>query len=34
VAPEELSGLHRRYLRSAFRIVRSAQRALALRYSL
>jgi CBS domain-containing protein len=34
VPPEELSGLHRRYLRSAFRTVRSAQRALALRYSL
>lgn len=34
VSPQELSGLHRRYLRSAFRVVRSAQRALAQRYSL
>jgi CBS domain-containing protein len=32
VAPEELSGLHRRYLRSAFGIVRTAQKALAQRY--
>ncbi len=34
VSPEEMSGLHRRYLRSAFGIVRSAQRALAQRYTL
>ncbi|TVQ48315.1 MAG: CBS domain-containing protein [Gammaproteobacteria bacterium] len=34
VDPESLSGLHRRYLRSAFGIVRSAQRALAQRYAL
>ncbi len=34
VDPEALSGLHRRYLRSAFGIVRSAQRALAQRYAL
>ena len=32
VNPDELSGLHRRYLRSAFRIVSEAQKALALRY--
>ncbi|MBS3745664.1 MAG: CBS domain-containing protein [Wenzhouxiangellaceae bacterium] len=34
VDPDELSGLHRRYLRSAFRIVSEAQKALALRYLL
>lgn len=34
VDPEELSGLHRRYLRSAFGIVSAAQKALALRYLL
>jgi probable addiction module antidote protein len=34
VALKELSVLHRRYLRSAFRLVRSAQWALALRYAL
>ncbi len=34
VDPEELSGLHRRYLRSAFDIVRAAQKALAQRYVL
>lgn len=34
VDPQDLSGLHRRYLRSAFGIVRSAQRALAQRYAL
>ena len=34
VAPDELSGLHRRYLRSAFGIVDSAQKALAQRYLL
>jgi len=34
VDPDELSGLHRRYLRSAFRIVSEAQQALALRYLL
>ncbi len=32
VDPDELSGLHRRYLRSAFGIVRTAQKALAQRY--
>ncbi len=32
VDPEQLSGLHRRYLRSAFGIVRQAQKALAQRY--
>ena len=32
VDPDELSGLHRRYLRSAFGIVRQAQKALAQRY--
>ncbi|TVQ33590.1 MAG: CBS domain-containing protein [Wenzhouxiangella sp.] len=32
VDPEALSGLHRRYLRSAFGIVRTAQKALAQRY--
>lgn len=32
VDPDELSGLHRRYLRSAFGIVRTAQEALANRY--
>lgn len=32
VDPDEVSGLHRRYLRSAFRIVSEAQKALALRY--
>lgn len=34
VDPDELSGLHRRYLRSAFGIVSEAQKALALRYLL
>jgi len=34
VDPDELSGLHRRYLRSAFGIVRQAQKALAQRYQL
>jgi CBS domain-containing protein len=34
VDPNELSGLHRRYLRSAFGIVRQAQKALAQRYQL
>jgi CBS domain-containing protein len=34
VAPDELSGLHRRYLRSAFGIVDNAQKALAQRYLL
>lgn len=34
VDPDELSGLHRRYLRSAFSIVTSAQKALAQRYML
>ncbi|NKI35838.1 CBS domain-containing protein [Wenzhouxiangella sp. XN79A] len=34
VAPDALSGLHRRYLRSAFGIVREAQQALAQRYVL
>jgi len=34
VAPDELSGLHRRYLRSAFGIVSAAQKALAQRYLL
>jgi CBS domain-containing protein len=34
VSPDELSGLHRRYLRSAFGIVRDAQKALAQRYQL
>lgn len=34
VDPDELSGLHRRYLRSAFSIVTSAQKALAQRYVL
>jgi len=34
VDPDELSGLHRRYLRSAFSIVTQAQKALALRYML
>ncbi len=34
VNPDELSGLHRRYLRSAFGIVRAAQKALAQRYVL
>ena len=34
VDPDELSGLHRRYLRSAFGIVTSAQKALAQRYML
>ncbi len=34
VDPNELSGLHRRYLRSAFSIVTSAQKALAQRYML
>jgi len=34
VDPEELSGLHRRYLRSAFGIVKTAQRALEQRYTL
>ena len=32
VDPDELSGLHRRYLRSAFGIVKSAQKALEQRY--
>ena len=34
VDPEDMSGLHRRYLRSAFAIVRQAQKALAQRYQL
>ncbi|AKS42879.1 DUF294 nucleotidyltransferase-like domain-containing protein [Wenzhouxiangella marina] len=34
VDPDELSGLHRRYLRSAFGIVKTAQKALELRYSI
>jgi CBS domain-containing protein len=34
VDPAELSGLHRRYLRSAFGIVRQAQKALAQRYQI
>ncbi|HKL49946.1 MAG TPA: DUF294 nucleotidyltransferase-like domain-containing protein [Wenzhouxiangellaceae bacterium] len=34
VDPDELSGLHRRYLRSAFGLVSEAQKALALRYLL
>ena len=34
VSPDELSGLHKRYLRSAFGIVRDAQKALALRYQI
>ncbi|MGK7294472.1 MAG: DUF294 nucleotidyltransferase-like domain-containing protein [Candidatus Wenzhouxiangella sp. M2_3B_020] len=34
VDPDEMSGLHRRYLRSAFGIVTSAQKALAQRYML
>jgi len=34
VDPEQLSGLHRRYLRSAFGIVRQAQKALAQRYQI
>ena len=34
VSPEELSGLHKRYLRSAFGIVRDAQKALAQRYQI
>jgi CBS domain-containing protein len=34
VDPDELSGLHRRYLRSAFSIVTAAQKALAQRYML
>jgi CBS domain-containing protein len=33
VDPDELSGLHRRYLRSAFGIVKTAQRALEQRYT-
>jgi len=33
VDPDELSGLHRRYLRSAFGIVKTAQRALEQRYA-
>jgi len=33
VEPDELSGLHRRYLRSAFGIVKTAQRALEQRYT-
>ena len=33
VDPDELSGLHRRYLRSAFGIVKTAQKALEQRYS-
>ena len=34
IDPDELSGLHRRYLRSAFGIVKTAQRALEQRYTL
>lgn len=34
VEPDTLSGLHQRYLRSAFGIIRQAQKALALRYQL